>query len=99
MTQPVPKTITALIEQGKAHLSEVEWIMIAEHDRAQNIDNIKLRTMLWLKHGCDMLYGDDGEMQCGKCILDFKNDSVEEIRERFLAISQERMARLAEALK
>jgi hypothetical protein len=27
----------------------------------------KYRTLLWLGHGHDGLYGDDGEMQCGKC--------------------------------
>ena len=44
-----------------------------------------LRYWLWLKHkGSDChLYGDDGEMQCGKCGLDFKRDSVERINEVF----------------
>jgi hypothetical protein len=30
-----------------------------------------LRLSLWLHHGHDMLYGDDGEMQCPRCGLDF----------------------------
>jgi hypothetical protein len=47
-------------------------------------DNQKLRYLLWLHHGCssDLLYGDDGEMQChniehGFMGIDFKRDSVE----------------------
>lgn len=38
---------------------------------------------LWINHGCEIgtLYGDDGEMQCSSCIVDFKrlpmNDLVE----------------------
>jgi hypothetical protein len=40
-----------------------------------------LRKLLWLNHGCASLYGDDGEMQCSKCLLDFKRDSIEKIKE------------------
>jgi hypothetical protein len=46
-------------------------------------ENLELRKMLWLRHGCDInaLYGDDGEMQCSRHLpwLDFKRDSPEEI--------------------
>ena len=42
-------------------------------------ENKKLRELLWLKHGCQDLYGDDGEMQCSKCMIDFKRDSIEDI--------------------
>ena len=28
----------------------------------------RLRAFLWLNHGHDMLYGDDGEMQCQRCM-------------------------------
>lgn len=33
-----------------------------------------LREVLWLSHGCSFssLYGDDGEMQCNHCMIDFK---------------------------
>jgi hypothetical protein len=36
--------------------------------------HLALRKLLWLRHGCEpgALYGDDGEMQCGKCLVDFK---------------------------
>lgn len=42
-------------------------------------DELVLRRLLWLNHGHSMLYGDDGEMQCGRCLLDFKRDTVERI--------------------
>lgn len=37
-------------------------------------DEKTLRRMLWLRHGCShsSLYGDDDEMQCGDCGIDFK---------------------------
>ncbi len=46
-------------------------------------------------HGCNFgsLYGDDGEMQCSKCRLDFKRDSedriIEVITERQKASSKD----------
>lgn len=48
-------------------------------------ENRKLRFLLWLNHGCSfpVLYGDDGEMQCNKCMIDFKRNSVEEIEDLF----------------
>jgi len=48
-------------------------------------DNLKLRKLLWIRHGCEIasLYGDDGEMQCGKCRIDFLRDSVELIENKF----------------
>jgi len=44
-------------------------------------EELKLRELLWLRHGCSIssLYGDDGEMQCSNCLIDFKRDSVERI--------------------
>lgn len=46
-------------------------------------ENKKLRELLWLNHGCTHLYGDDGEMQCNKCMIDFKRDSIERIEKIF----------------
>lgn len=40
-----------------------------------------LRQLLWLSHGCSMLYGDDGEMQCQECRVDFKRASIDRISE------------------
>ena len=47
-----------------------------------NKEIIKLREMVWLMHGCSisLLYGDDGEMQCSKCRIDFKRMSANEIK-------------------
>jgi hypothetical protein len=53
-------------------------------------DEMHWRYMLWLNHGCEpaALYGDDGEMQCGRCMMDFKRmsgaDIAENIRRRGL---------------
>lgn len=43
----------------------------------------ELRTEYWLNHGCGLfaLYGDDGEMQCGMCLLDFKRAPLEVLRD------------------
>lgn len=49
-------------------------------------DNLGLRQLLWLTHGnratgCGVgaLYGDDGAMDCSRCMIDFRNDSVPDI--------------------
>jgi len=46
-------------------------------------ENILLRRLLWLHHGCHFsaLYGDDGEMQCHACRVDFLRDPVDKIRQ------------------
>lgn len=52
-------------------------------------DNAELRRLLWLRHDpkhTAILYGDDGEMQCGECLLDFKRMSPKEIEQRFVAL-------------
>jgi hypothetical protein len=54
-----------------------------------------LRKLLFLRHGCsfDSLYGDDGEMQCNKCLIDFKRFSAKEIEDRFTQIGIEVLAK------
>lgn len=56
-------------------------------------ENMLLRKLLWLRHGCDgvMLYGDDGEMQCNHCGIDFKRDSVASIDERWQRVSADKL--------
>lgn len=51
--------------------------------------NIILRTLLWHRHGCpsECLYGDDGEIQCNSCGIDFKRDSSKKISQRLYEIS------------
>ena len=43
-----------------------------------------LRQLLWLNHGCDIMhqYGDDGEMQCAFCMVDFKRETLPIIEEK-----------------
>ena len=58
-------------------------------------DNEKLlRQLLWLRHGCGVpaLYGDDGEMQCSKCMIDFKRATAVEIERGFMRINQPLLA-------
>ena len=46
----------------------------------------ELRYMLFMQHSHDgssaCLYGDDGEMSCGVCHIDFVRDSVEMIKQK-----------------
>lgn len=52
-----------------------------------------LRKLLWINHGCSFpaLYGDDGEMQCHTCGVDFKRFTPEQIEERFEKIIEARL--------
>jgi hypothetical protein len=58
----------------------------------------RLRQELWLNHGHDGLYGDDGEMQCSKClpIYDYKRAPLEQVIE---VADRARMERAAKALQ
>lgn len=48
------------------------------------LENQILRELLWLNHGHGhVLYGDDGEMQCSLCRLDFRRDSAQQIQKHF----------------
>lgn len=47
-------------------------VKLADEGKARELD---LRRLLWLRHDPDhfaALYGDDGEMQCSACGIDFK---------------------------
>ena len=56
-------------------------------------DNDILRELLWLRHGCEItsLYGDDGQMQCGLCMIDFKVDSAESIKNRWESVYKKKL--------
>jgi hypothetical protein len=56
---------------------------IAQRDQARRYE-LEFRRLLWQRHGCAGLYGDDGEMQCGSCILDFKRQPPSEIELRWI---------------
>lgn len=49
-------------------------------------ENKILRYLLWIRHKTDRctLYGDDGEMQCNSCHIDFKRDHPNIIEEKFM---------------
>ena len=50
------------------------------------------RRLLWLTHGKEcVLYGDDREMRCNTCMIDFKRMSVEEIDKRFYDLGMEKL--------
>ena len=42
---------------------------------------LEWRRLLWLRHGCprEALYGDDGEMSCGRCCIDFARMTPSEV--------------------
>jgi hypothetical protein len=43
------------------------------------------RRLLFLTHPCDGKYGDDGELQCGQCMIDFKRDPIDVIDAKIVA--------------
>lgn len=59
-------------------------------------DNKKLRHLLFMAHGSEehYLYGDDGERWCNTCMIDFNNDSPDEIARKIEAYGMRKIARL-----
>jgi hypothetical protein len=55
--------------------------------KAEMTEEQILRKLLWTRHGCNFndLYGDDGEMQCSKCRIDFKRLPAKTIETMFEA--------------
>ena len=82
IAQPVPPSCSCGFDNG-----ECGCVILSQSER-----ELTLRRMLWLSHGCHGLYGDDGEMQCPECRLDFRRDPVETIDRR---ITERGMRRLA----
>lgn len=74
---------------------QVKQAAITHADNSEKLvqDSKHLRELLWLRHGCPSyaLYGDDGEMQCGKCLVDFRRDSGVAIAERFRRIGMAKL--------
>jgi len=55
-----------------------------------------IRMFLWQGHGHEGIYGDDGEMQCGECGVDYKRDSLDICVEKArVATLQTGLAKLA----
>lgn len=51
---------------------------------------VEFRKALWLAHGCPVsaLYGDDGELQCNCCMIDFKRNTFAVIFEKVRSIAE-----------
>ncbi len=64
----------------------------AAREREASVER-ELRREWWLHHGHDYhaLYGDDGEMSCGMCFLDFKRMPLEELRKALLVVHAKRI--------
>lgn len=62
---------------------KLDWDKLSESEKI-------LRKLLWLNHGHIELYGDDGEMQCSRCMIDFKRDTTEVIKQIFSKQAQKR---------
>lgn len=69
---------------GQGYYKSILNIIADTVTKKAESDNRRLRKIWLLNHGCEYpsLYLDDGELQCGKCRIDFKRDSVESIMNR-----------------
>jgi hypothetical protein len=68
-------TRTALhVSEDRVHLFKAELARVQAEAAA-------MRKWLWVNHGCAFaaLYGDDGEMQCGACGIDFNRGPIDTI--------------------
>jgi len=73
----------------------VQDLKQAVHFLATERDHTKtLRRLLWLRHGCPLpaLYGDDGEMSCGRCGIDFLRWKPVAIHNKFTSLGMEKLA-------
>lgn len=64
---------------------ELKAIQVEPDVIVQTAEAKTLRRLLWLRHGCKTpaLYGDDGELQCSECMIDFKRDTAEQIEKKW----------------
>ncbi len=73
-------------------LTIIQSILLARADEAKK-QEANICKQLWFNHGCDnrAMYGDDGEMQCGNCVMDFKRQPLEEIIKKLSANHKEEL--------
>lgn len=59
-------------------------------------ENKTLRSLLWLRHGCESSakYGDDGEMQCNQCGIDFKRMLASDISKVFYGMNKREIEKM-----
>lgn len=87
----------AVAEQNAAFKSQVAALttenarLRADKERSDTLDGF-LRKQSWVNHGCQLpaLYGDDGEMYCNACMIDFRRWQWRDIEERLDKLSHER---------
>lgn len=72
-----------LTEEDMAGLPE--WPSAPASSETTSEEAKQLRRLLFLSHPCSGKYGDDGELQCASCRIDFKRDSVEHIDLKLIA--------------
>lgn len=81
-------------------MGEIQTLTQQLADAQEEITRLEraYRQELWLGHGHQGIYGDDGEMQCAECMpfgcWDYKRDPLEAVVE---AASKARMQRVAKA--
>ena len=67
-----------------------EW---RQYKALQEVEH-EIRRYLWASHGHDGLYGDDGELQCSKCIPfgmhDYKREPLRKVIETVQAVNFQR---------
>ena len=86
--------------QELAYLDQAEYINKQAYAQLRKIVEQSgfiesaLRRELWMNHGCPFaaLYGDDGEMQCGQCLVDFKRMPIADLVQK---IADQRLTRAA----
>ena len=71
--------------------SETLISSLLEENKKLKEENLELRKIWWMYHGdhYGALYGDDGELQCSKCMIDFKRDSMDEIRDKISKVNKD----------
>ena len=94
--QPDPLEVANHVIEGAVQLTVAEAMALAQAliaitEQADKNES-DLRREWWLNHGDSFpqLYGDDGEMQCGRCLIDFKREPMETLHPmvRNLRLSQ-----------
>jgi hypothetical protein len=85
-------------EEMTAALAEIQLESVGFLESLMELESLReesawLRQQVWLTHGCGItgLYGDDGEMQCGRCLIDFKRGHWEDIKKRLDQMGRDRM--------
>lgn len=77
--EAVSKKVTELEAENAKLLGALECSNFSAKRRGE--ENAELRKILWSAHGNHVRYGDDGEMQCNSCAIDFKRAPTEQLRD------------------